>query len=167
MVALALCLVLNAGGVDDEYAVSDRPLETMTRRELKLELLQLEDRRPGLGGPITMVSVGAGLAAYGGLLLLGGSGGGSRLFSGGGFPAGYVFVAMLAVGAGLLVPGVWLWWIRREPRAVMGDRMDAITARLEAMDRGARRRGEPFRAEPEEQLPPPPPTPPGLENYQL
>src|SRR4051794_28374581 len=140
MVALALCLLLNAGGDDDEYLVSDRPVETMNRRELKLELSQLDEHRPGIGGPIAMVSVGGGLIAYGGLFLLSTA---STAFRGSGITAGHIFVSMLAIGVGLLVPGIWLMWIRRDPRALMGDRMDAINAQLESRehDDDRRRRG--------------------------
>ncbi|MBK7860365.1 MAG: hypothetical protein IPJ65_17485 [Archangiaceae bacterium] len=171
LVTLALVSVLNAGevGADGEYLVSDRPVKQMTRPELQLELKQLEDNRPGIGGPIAMTCVGAGLAAYGTIFLLSASGpsGTGGLFSGS-FPVGYLFAAMLAAGAGLIVPGIWLWWNRREPRRVMGDRMDAITDRLEWLDthRGERERRR-YRAQENPGEVPPPPPPPGAENYQL
>ena len=104
-------------------------------------------------------------------MLLSGSGSRSTLFTGS-FPVGFLFVAMLVAGAGLLVPGVWLWWIRREPRAYMGDRMDAINERLEVLNRDERyrredeRRGRSQRRDEEQAEPPPAPPPPG-EPYQL
>jgi hypothetical protein len=163
MVALALCLLLNAGENDDEYAVSDRPVQTMTRHELKLELQQLDERRPGLGGPITMVSIGGTLLLDGAFLLLSTR----SAFSGGGFPIGYIFVAILAVGTGLLVPGIWLLWTRREPRAVFGERMDAITSQLDSLDHAGGRRDDGRRGRGEGEDPPPQPPPPPGEGYQL
>jgi hypothetical protein len=119
----------------------------MSRRDLKIEYAKLEEMRPGIGGPITMVSIGGGLVVYGGFSLFtsaaafGGLGG---VFRSGNI-VGYLYVTMLCLGAGLLVPGIWLWWSRREERAVMGDRMDEITSQLDKMerDRDERRRDAP------------------------
>jgi hypothetical protein len=143
MVALALCMVLGQAA-DAPYQVSDRPVQFMSRRELKVELAKLEDARPGIGGPIAMVSVGAGLFVYSLISLVGvassfgGLGGAFRSAN----PIGYVYVTMMVAGAGLLLPGIWLWWTRREDRQVMGDRMDEITAQLDKLDREREQRRE-------------------------
>lgn len=170
MTALALGILLTLGQEPEQprddapYVVSDRPVDLMSRGQLRAEYAQLDAKRPGLGGPITMVAVGGGLIVYGGFLLLvaAGPSGPSSLFTSSS-PLGYLFVTMLAVGAGLLIPGIWLWWNRRDDRAVMGERMDAISARLEELDRIEGRRREDEYPERRERVPPPP----GIENYQL
>ena len=48
MVALALCTMLLSGQTPAEPEVSDRPVRLMSRRELKAEWRNLDERRPGV-----------------------------------------------------------------------------------------------------------------------
>ena len=111
------------------------PVESMSVGELKAEYVRLEQARPGIGGPITLMAIGGGAMAYGGLFLLvsGGSGGTGSLFTTSS-PLGYIFVGMLMAGAGMLFPGIWMLWNRRLERAEYGQRMDDINERLGTLD---------------------------------
>ncbi len=149
MLALTLFAALVTTQAED--APLERSIESMTRGELKAEYALLEQKRPGIGGPITMIAVGAGLVGYGTLLLFitPGPGGIGSSFSSRN-PIGYLFVGMIMLGVALLAPGSWLAWTRRVERAEYGDRMDAITERLQAMeaaDSSAERRAGPKRRE--------------------
>lgn len=148
MVLLATLWALSAGQVE----VSTRPLTDMTKVELHTELKLLESNYPSIAGPITMISIGAGLLGYGAILLAVAQGpSGVRVNN----PLTWVFSAMIAVGVGLLAPGAWLLWLKREERAVLSPRMEAIGERLEQLDRA-----EQYRQQHEE--PPAPAT-----GYQL
>jgi hypothetical protein len=142
MVTLVLCAVLSAEVPEDAPLVSDRPVETMTLRELKAEYALLDEKRPNIGGPISMIATGGGLVVNGSLSLLlaaAGFGGVGALFSGGSI-AGYIFATMLVTGAGLLVGGIWTLKNRLPDRAVMSARMDEVQTRIDELDRGERRR---------------------------
>ena len=128
MIALALGALLAAA---EDAPVVERSIESMSLLELKAEYARLETTRPGLGLPITLVCVGAGSIAYGAFffLSLSSTPGGSGAF-------GYLFGALLVGGAAMLIPGVWIWWNRKQERAESGERMDAINERIEELDRG-------------------------------
>lgn len=134
MLASTLLVAVLSSQVED--APYERPLESMTRAELKEEYARVEASRPGLGLPITLMAVGGGAIVYGAIFLLsaGGSGGTGSLFTTGS-PAGYIFVALMMAGASMLFPGLWVLWSRRPERAETGQRMDDITTRLEQLDR--------------------------------
>lgn len=169
MVTLVLCAVLSAEEPADAPLVSDRPVETMTLRELKAEYQLLDEKRPSIGGPISMIATGAGLLLYGTLMFLVASaapGGVGALFSFGSL-AGYLFTGMLLTGAGLLLPGIWTVKNRLPDRAAMGERMDDIQARINELDRSGR---YPEEDEPPRYYEPPAPTPQQLraaETFQL
>jgi hypothetical protein len=133
MVALMLVVALSTSQVED--APVQRSLESMSRAELKDEYARVEAARPGLGLPITLMAVGGGSILYGAILLLsfGTSGPGSAFSSNS--PVGYVFVALMMAGAGMLFPGLWVLWSRRPERAELGQRMDDISERLDQLDR--------------------------------
>jgi hypothetical protein len=99
------------------------------------------------------------------LAFSGNPGGVGGLFGGSSGSAGYLFVTMLLAGAGLLFPGIWLWSMRREPRAEMGERMDRITERLDELERVEGDR--PGSGEHLYQPAPPSQPPPDVQNYQL
>ena len=135
-------------------AAFDRPIESMTRAELKAEYEVVAEKRPGIGAPITLMAIGGGSIAYGALLLLT-TGGGSQFTSSN--PVGYLFVAMIMAGAAMLFPGIWLMWSRRQERSDLGERLDAISERLNQLDRAddyAREHRERETPEPARALPP-------------
>jgi hypothetical protein len=162
MLALMLAAALSAS--DDAPRIDlDRPLTSMSRAQLQREYARVEEARPGVGGPVAMMSIGGGLmlvSAYFFFITATSSFGGlSSVFSNGNV-AGYLFVAVMMAGAALLVPGIWMLGSRREERAQLGDRLDQINARMEELDRAdsPRRRG---RARVDDYgLYEPPPTPP-------
>ena len=146
MLALTLfaALVTAAEG-EAEDAPFDRPLESMTKAQLKAEYAEVEQKRPGLGAPITLMAIGGGSILYGALFLL--TSGPSQSFTSQN-PVGYLFVAMIMVGAGMLFPGIWMLWSRREERSTLGARLDAINERLDQIDRAdeyARERRQEYR----------------------
>ena len=92
--------------------------------QLQVDLDALKKQRPGLGGPITLVALGGGLALTGGLYVLLGatSGGAVSAFS----SLMFVGIGALAVGVPMAVIGVWMLVNRLQDRAAI----DAESARL-------------------------------------
>jgi hypothetical protein len=164
MVTLVLCAVLAAEEAADAPLVSERPVASLSLRELKDEYRRLDENRPGLGGPISMLATGTGLLLSGTLNFLiysSGPGGIGALFTSGSYVAGFLFGSMLLVGAGLLIPGIFVMKSRAAERAVMSARMDEVQERIDEL--------EP-RGRPEEPYPEPAPTPEqqrAAETYQL
>lgn len=149
MLALTLFAALVTTQAED--APLNRSIESMTRAELRAEYARLDEKRPGIGGPITMIAIGGGLVGYGALLLLvtAGPGGVGASFTDRN-PIGYLFIGMIMAGVALVAPGSWLAWTRRSERAEYSERMDAISERLQAIDRAdaaAERRAGPKRRE--------------------
>ena len=134
MLALTLFAALVTAQAED--APYDLAIEKMSRGELQAEYARLEEQRPGIAGPITMMSVGGGLLGYGVFLLLAtpGPGGLGSSFTDRN-PIGYLFVGMMMLGVALLTPGIWLAWTRRAERAECSERMDEINERLQAIER--------------------------------
>lgn len=107
--------------------------EGWTKAQLHTELRRLEDARPGLGGPISLMAIGAAIGIVDLVVVL--FGGFIVLVSGTRFDTG-VIVAMAVFGviaAGLLiVGGILLKGISTERREY-GAQIDLIKTALEAM----------------------------------
>ncbi|MBS1151946.1 MAG: hypothetical protein H6Q89_3644 [Myxococcaceae bacterium] len=139
---------------DDEDA--PRPtLDSMTREQLAVELRRLDDTRPGLGGPIAMLSVGVVLAVPGvalgilGLSLVAVEAG---MKAGAGTAVGYLVMAgggvFVLVGTILLIVGVVKLIKRIGARREHTEEVNQIQQRLDTLDQ------QPA------PLPGPPPVPP-------
>ena len=107
--------------------------EGWTRPQLESEIRRLEDLRPGLGGPITLMAIGAGVGVidlviflFGGLIALLGGGGFSP-----GVTIGISIFAVIAAGL-LIVGGILLKGISKE-RSDYGRQIEGVKAALEAL----------------------------------
>ncbi len=141
MLALACTLLLAFDdGYDGDSDVPEidlgRSLEAMTRLQLQREYERVDEARPGIAGPIAVMSVGAVISAIGltGILFAAGNFGGVGSAFNERNPTGYLLAAVIAVGAVFFASGFAAFWNRRELRAVLGDRLDAIRARLQRVD---------------------------------
>jgi hypothetical protein len=121
-----------------------------TRRQLESELRRLDDVRPSIAGPVTMLAVGAAVAgidfvlvAFGGLIALLGGGGFDP-----GFTIGVSITAVIAVG--LLVMSIILLKGLNKERAANSEQADAVKKAIERLTPAT-----PAPVDPR-QIPPPP-----------
>lgn len=104
-----------------------------TRRQLEAEMRRLDDLRPSLGGPISMMAIGAAVAVVDFVVFL--FGGLIALLSGGGFDTGVVVVMGIGavVAAGLIILGAILLKGISKERGDYGRQMDLVKAAIEAL----------------------------------
>lgn len=139
-------LVDNVGGrhirlVSDDDDAPRPTLDSMTREQLSAELRRLEESRPGLGGPIALLSVGVVLVVPGaifgflGFALIAAEVG---MKAGAGTAVGYLLLAgggvFVLVGVILAVVGLIKLITRIGARRAHGNEIDAVHQRLEAID---------------------------------
>lgn len=124
--------------VDDQSYAHD--LEAMTRDEVQAEITRLESSRPGLVGPIVLLSVGGGLTI---LSIL--------FFAVEATIAGAVFIVP---GAALGIVGGILLGVRLAGRGTYVAQLRAAQRRLDALE------PQPPPPPPPPDAPPPPPPPP-------
>ena len=126
------------------------PYAGWTRGQLQMEYDRLDGTKPSIVGPIVLLAVGGGLTIVGASIILTGIGWG-------------YFLVNLIVGSVFLVPGIILLIVgaimlpgRLAERRAIGDRQDAIKARIDY----APPDGQPGYG-------PPPPPPPGAQQQNL
>lgn len=129
---------------DDER--TPRPMfEQMSREQLVAELHRIDDARPGLGGPIAVLVVGAALIipgvglTGGGLIALIASRSASSMMvaftTASAIVLGVGFV-MVTVGIILAIAGGVSLGLRIKARSVNGHEADEVRRRLDALDNG-------------------------------
>lgn len=106
--------------------------EGWSKQQLKLELDRLDETRPGIGLPVTMIAVGAAIGGVDAIVVF--FGGLIALFGGGGLPITFTVAAIVfAVGAvGLIVTGIVFL------RAAQAERREQDT-QVEAVREGLKR----------------------------
>ncbi len=128
---------------DDERV--PRPMfEQLSREQLIAELRRLDETRPGLGGPIALLSVGVALiipgvgVTIGGIIGLIASKAGVSMGVATGISAVVmgVGVIMVAVGIVLTIVGAISLGARIRTRSINGKQMDEVRRRLDALDNG-------------------------------
>lgn len=137
----------NLGGrtirlVDDD-APAASPLDGMTRDQLRVELLRLQDSRPGLGAGIALLAVGAALLIPGAVVTIVGAGLlvaslATRVSMGIGIVVGAVVlgvgVIMAGVGVVLLIVGGITLATKIRARTLNGREQDEVRRRLDNLD---------------------------------
>ena len=151
-----------------QFVADDGPrpsLDTMTREQLAAELRRLDDTKPSIGGPIVLLSIGAGLSIPGAYFLI--SGLSTAAFNSGTFTqaAGYILAGfggvLLTAGLILVIVGAILLPMRLSKRTAHAEETEQIRRKMDTMDQGA----PPPPPGPEEMVPPPPPPPPPQANF--
>ncbi|MBL8955685.1 MAG: hypothetical protein JNK82_33230 [Myxococcaceae bacterium] len=137
----------------------ETPVEQLTREQLQNEYQRLDREKPGIGGPIALLSVGGGLLIFSFAFFAVAVAG--YLYSGASSViavTAYVLLAFSAAlgitGAVLLTVGLVKLFTRIGQRRAYSQRMDDINARLDSLDRSGAPPPPPPDAAP---LPPPPP----------
>lgn len=108
---------------------------TVSAQQLEVDLVALKKARPGLGGAITLLAVGGGVAIVGGIYA--GLSAAIGSFTGGLNIILIVGVVGLAIGLPLAAIGAWMLYNRLEDRKRIDDQSKQLKLQLQQLQRPA------------------------------